>query len=208
MKNIIIFGSTGTIGQHLIKQALELGYQVTAFTRNKNNVDYKHNRLNIVEGNVLDVASVEKAIQGHEIVICALGAGRKGVVRSEGTRIIIKAMQKTGVKRLICQSTLGAGDSFSTLTFFWKNIMFGWFLKEAFMDHQLQEEYVLQSNLDWIIVRPAGFTNGKKTGSYKHGFAATDKSLKLKISRSDVAQFVLKQIDNNSYLHKTPGLSY
>ena len=117
-------------------------------------------------------------------------------------------MKKTGLKRLICLSTLGAGDSFSNLTFFWKNIMFGWFLKEAFIDHQLQEKYILQSDLDWIIVRPAAFTDGRKTGKYKHGFASNAQSLKLKISRSDVSHFMLQQIENNSYVHKTPGLSY
>jgi len=208
MKKIIIFGSTGTIGKHLIMQALESGYQVTAFARNKDKVKFKHERLNIVEGDVMDAASIENAIRDQDIVLNALGAGRKGVVRSEGTKNIIIAMQNTGVKRLITQSTLGAGDSVSNLNFFWKYIMFGWFLKDAYKDHQLQEKYIVQSNLDWTIIRPAAFTDGDITGNYKHGFNLNDKSIKLKISRADVAQFILRQIDNNSYIHKTPGLSY
>lgn len=208
MKKIIIFGSTGTVGQHIIKQALESGHQITAFARNKEKINHKHERLNIVEGNVLDVTSVENAIRDHDIVLNVLGAGRKGKVRSEGTKNIINAMQKSGVKRLITQSTLGAGDSVSNLNFFWKYIMFGWFLKDAFKDHQLQEKYISQSQLDWTIIRPAAFTDGEMTGNYKHGFNGNDKSIKLKISRADVAQFILRQIDNNSYVHKTPGLSY
>jgi len=208
MKKIIIFGSTGTVGQHLVSQALEAGHQVTAFTRNKDKVNTRHERLNILEGNVLNAHSVEKAMEDQNLVLCALGAGRKGVVRSEGIRNIIKSMQTKGVKRLICQSSLGVGDSVSNLNFFWKNIMFGWFLKEAHEDHQLQEKYIFESDLDWTIVRPAAFTNGAKTGTYKHGFPSDDKSTKLKISRADVAHFILQEIDQSNYLHKTPGLSY
>jgi putative NADH-flavin reductase len=117
-------------------------------------------------------------------------------------------MQSNGVKRLICQSTLGTGESNENLNFFWKNIMFGWFLKKIFLDHELQEKYVRDSNLDWTIVKPGAFTNGELTGNYIHGFGPKQKSLRLKISRADVADFLLKQIENTSYFYKSPGLSY
>ncbi|HYF32171.1 MAG TPA: SDR family oxidoreductase [Chitinophagaceae bacterium] len=206
---LIIFGSTGTIGRQLLLQSLESGHEVTAFARNKEKLsDIQHPRLNIHEGNVLNAASVLKSLEGQEAVLCALGAGRKGQVRSMGTFNIIKAMEKTGIKRLICQTTLGAGDSRGNLNFFWKRIMFGWFLKQAYEDHQLQEKFVRASSLDWTIVRPAAFTNGKATGQYKHGFAPDERNLKLKISRADVALFMLMQLSSNTYLRKTPGLSY
>lgn len=86
--------------------------------------------------------------------------------------------------------------------------MFGWFLKEAFADHVDQERYVRESDLDWVIVRPAAFTDGPVTGEYKHGFASTDKELTLKISRADVAHFILEQLEDDTYLRRTPGLSY
>jgi putative NADH-flavin reductase len=86
--------------------------------------------------------------------------------------------------------------------------MFGIFLRPAYEDHVSQENHVKQSRLDWIIVRPAAFTNGKRTGKVRHGFAATDKTTKLKISRADVADFMLTQLTDDTYLHKTPGLSY
>ena len=86
--------------------------------------------------------------------------------------------------------------------------MFGWFLKAAFKDHEIQEQYVRESNLDWTIVRPAAFTDGPQTELYKHGFPPTTKSLSLKISRADVAHFMLQQISSTRYLHQTPGLSY
>ena len=172
--------------------------------------DFNSSSLSVIEGDVFRAADVARAIEGQEVVCVALGSGKKrtGTVRSEGTKNIIAAMKAQGVNRLICQTTLGAGESNANLNFFWKRIMFGWFLKQVFLDHELQEKYVMDSQLDWTIVRPGAFTDGEKTGAYRHGFAPTDRSLKLKISRADVADFILKQLGTTDYLHRTPGLSY
>lgn len=206
---IAVFGATGTVGKQVVIQALGLDHQVKALVRPGNDKlqAMEHRQLHIVEGNVFDSEAVSKVIEGCDAVICVLGAGRKGEVRARGTQIIIDAMKKLGVKRLICQSTLGAGDSRANLNFVWKHIMFGWLLKAAYADHQLQEEYVKASELDWTIVRPAAFTDGPATGQFKHGFPATEKT-SLKISRADVALFLLTQLDSPQYLHKTPALAY
>ncbi|MFM2312945.1 MAG: hypothetical protein RLZZ04_2221 [Cyanobacteriota bacterium] len=86
--------------------------------------------------------------------------------------------------------------------------MFGFLLRQVFADHVLQEDYVKQSHLDWIIVRPSAFVDGNRTGEYRHGFPGTDKISKLEISRADVADFMVKQLTDDSYLHKTPAVSY
>ncbi|RUR79183.1 NAD(P)-dependent oxidoreductase [Chlorogloeopsis fritschii PCC 9212] len=205
---ILIFGSTGSIGRQLVKQALEQGYTVTAFARDPAKLDIKHANLKIAQGDVMDFISVEKAVQGQDAVLCAIGAGRNGTIRSEGTRHIIRAMEKAGVRRLICQTTLGVGNSWGNLNFFWKYIMFGFLLRQAYADHVKQENYIKQSHLDWTIVRPGAFIDGNRTNNYRHGFPGTDKTTKLKISRTDVADFMLKQLTDDLYLHKTPGLSY
>ncbi|GAB3316935.1 NAD(P)H-binding protein [Larkinella ripae] len=206
---LLIFGSTGSIGRQLVVQALAEGHHVTAFARHPAALQaLQHAHLQIHQGDVLDPASVERAVTGHDTVLCVLGAGSKGRVRAEGTKNIIRAMEKTGVKRLICQTTLGAGDSKGNLNFFWKYVMFGFLLRNAMKDHELQEQYVQQSRLDWTIVRPAAFTNGGATGHYQHGFSADAESLTLKISRADVAGFLLRQLSTTDYLKKTPGLSY
>ncbi len=205
---LLIFGSTGSIGRQLVKQALEQGHIVTAFVRDATKVNIKHNNLQIAQGDVMDPEAVRKAVQGHEAVLCSLGAGRKGTVRSEGTRNIINAMEQAGIRRFICQSSLGVGDSRGNLSIFWKYIMFGLLLRPAYADHASQENYVRQSHLDWTIVRPGAFTDGERTGQYRHGFSNTDKTTKLKISRADVADFMLKQLTDDTYLHKAPGLSY
>jgi putative NADH-flavin reductase len=207
---LLIFGSTGSIGRQLVEQALAQGHTVTAFVRNPAKLDIEHPNLKIVRGDVMDFDAVEKAVQGQDAVLCSLGSGKntKGTIRSEGTRQIIQAMEKAGVRRFICQTSLGIGDSQGNLNFFWKYIMFGFLLRQVFADHVIQENYVKQSRLDWTIVRPSAFTDGNRTGEYRHGFPGNDKTTKLEISRADVADFMLKQLTDNTYLHKTPGVSY
>lgn len=155
----------------------------------------------------MEYGSVENAVRNQDAVLYALGDGRKGKIRAAGTRNIIEAMEKTGVRRLVCESTLGVGDSRENLNFFWKYVMFGLFLRAAYADHEKQEKYIRESNLDWIIVRPSAFTDGERTGEYGHGFSAIEKGMTLKISRADVADFMLKQLTEGVYLRKTPGIS-
>lgn len=207
---LLIFGSTGGTGRQLVEQALEQGHQVTAFVRDPAKLNLHHPHLKLVQGDVLDPSSVERAVQGQEVVVCALGTGHKltGTIRSEGTQQIIQAMEKAGVRRLICQSTLGAGDSWGSLNFFWKFFMFGFLLRTVLADHEHQENAVRHSCLDWTLIRPGSLVDGARTGQYQYGFPGTDRTTKLKISRADVADFILKQLVDDSFIHKAPSLSY
>ncbi|MBX2823378.1 MAG: SDR family oxidoreductase [Gammaproteobacteria bacterium] len=204
---IAIFGATGSVGRHLVDQALQAGHEVTAFSRNPESLAVSHDRLRIVRGDVRLLADVNAAVEGQDAVFCTLGAGRDGSLRSEGTRNIVDAMLAAGVRRFICQTTLGAGDSAGNLTFFWKYIMFGLLLRAAFADHERQEAIVRDSSLDWTIVRPGAFTDGPLTGQYRSGFSGSDKNLKLKISRADVAHFLLRVLDEKSGLHSAISVS-
>ncbi|MGD1840741.1 MAG: NAD(P)-dependent oxidoreductase [Thermonemataceae bacterium] len=206
---VIIFGATGTIGHHVIEQAQGQPYEMTAFVRNPEKLaKYQATNLKIIQGDVFDYTAVEEAIQGKDVVICVLGGSGKSKVRSKGTQHIIQAMEVTGVKRLICQTTLGAGESRENLNFFWRDIMFGFFLKKVYKDHQLQEKLVKESNLDWTIVRPSGFTNGALTKNYQENFAPSVKNLKFQIARVDVAHFLLRQIKDNHYLQQAVSISH
>ena len=207
---LVIFGATGTVGRQVVQQALEQGHTVTAFARSLAKLDIQHPQLSLAQGDVMDASAVAQAIRGKEAVVCVLGSGKKltGTIRSEGTRQIIQAMEKVGVRRFICQSTLGAGDSWSNLDFYWKYIMFGFILRQVFADHERQEALVRNSNLDWTIVRPSAFTDGPLTGRYRHSFPSTDRNINLQISRADVADFILKQLSDQSSLYQTPSLSY
>ena len=204
---LIIFGATGSVGTLLVQQALQQGYIVTAFTRNSDKLSaISHERLTVCKGDLLNPADVDRAVNGHDAVLCVIGDGNKGIIRSRGTQNIIAAMKSNGVKRLICESTLGMGDSKGNLNFMWK-IIFGVFLRKAFKDHELQENYVFGSGLDYTIVRPSAFTDGEVTGNYKIGFGGNAKGLSLKIARADVADFILKQVPANNYLNRAVSIS-
>jgi putative NADH-flavin reductase len=205
---IAIFGATGLTGSELLKQALQSGHEVTAFVRTPEKIMEKHENLRVFQGDVLDFPAVEQAVEGQDAVFCVLGAGRNGSVRSRGTENIVQAMEKTGVRRLIVQSTLGAGDSKANLNFWWKYIMFGLLLRQAYADHERQEEIVVRSGLEWTLVRPAALVKGALTGKYHHGDLRSNKTLTLKISVPDVADFLLKQLTDPIYLRKTTGISY
>jgi len=207
---LIVFGATGGTGRELVKQALDHGHIVTAFVRNPSKIkDLQHTNLELAIGDVLDLNSVEKAIDGNDAAFITIGAAASRTdIREVGTRNIVNAMQKSGVNRLVCQSSLGVGDSRANLSFFTKYIIVDIFLRHAFADHERQEEVVRKSTLDWVIVRPPHLKDGPKTGDYKFGFATTNKDIKGWISREDVAEFMLKQISDDSFLQKAPGISY
>ena len=181
---LLIFGSTGGTGGQLVELALAQGHAVRAFARNPAKLDLEHANLQVVQGDVMDFASVEKAVRGQEAVLSALGspAWENTTVRSDGTQHIVRAMEKVGVRRLVSLSTLGAGDSWEVLPFLYRYILFPTVLRRAFAAHEDQEITIKQSRLDWTIVRPGAYTHGDRTGVYLHGFPATDKTIKAKIS--------------------------
>ena len=115
---ILVIGATGGSGREIVKQALERGHDVVALARNPSKVKVQHERLRVVQGDVMDAASVDAAMEGCDAVVCALGHKRwlgPSKILSEGTRNIVRAMEKHGVKRLVVESALGIGDSFGRL---------------------------------------------------------------------------------------------
>jgi putative NADH-flavin reductase len=203
----IVFGATGTIGKHLVLQLLASGHTVTAFTRHPEKIQISNSNLIFKKGDVLDPASVDEAVAGQDVIFCTLGDGNKGITRAAGTKSIVRAMRKHGVRRLIVQTTLGLGESAGNLNFFWKRVMFGFLIKKAFKDHELQEGIVKTSELDYTIVRPSAFTDVVPDGQYKIGFNGAVKDLALKISRADVAKFMIEQIGTQQWLRKAVSIS-
>lgn len=205
---VIIFGATGSLGSYVVKEALAQGYSVKVFTRNTNKLKGIANpQLSIIQGDVFNLEDVQSAIEGTDAVLCCLGDGAKGKVRAKGTQNIVKAMEHLGIPRFVCQTTLGLGESWHNLNFFWKYIMFGSLLNKAFKDHQLQEQLINQSNLDFTVVRPSAFTDKQPTKKFKVGFDAHEKKLSLKISRADVAYFMVEQLNSEKFIRKTVSIS-
>jgi putative NADH-flavin reductase len=208
--HIVIFGATGPTGREVVRQALDQGHVVTAVARNPAAVTVQHERLKVQQGNILDPVSVEAAVKGQEAVLSALGTKviRKNTIISDGTRNIIEAMKKNGVRRLIVETSLDVGDSRGELGWAFTWIFRPLLLRNIFADKEVQERIIQDSGLDWVIVRPAYLTNGPQTGKYKVWMGRRPMATTGRISRVDVADFMLKQLTNDTYLRKTPGLSY
>ncbi len=208
---LLIIGATGGTGRELVMQALEQNHHVTAFARNPEKFHIRHPRLDVVKGNVLDPASVDFAVNGKDAVLSALGHKRwfiKTEVLSEGTRNIISAMEMHGVKRFICETTLGISDRRGRLGLYYTLFVVPFITYFYFKDKEKQERLIKASSLDWTIVRPGQLTNGRQRGLYRHGDNVGSWILTVHISRADVADFMLKQLSANSYLRKTPSVAY
>ena len=208
--NLLIFGATGGTGRQLVTQALAQGHTVNAFVRQPAGLQLSHANLWVMQGDVLDYVAVQRAVPGHDAVLSALGApgNQKGTLRSTGTRHILQAMEESNVRRFICLTTLGMGDSKVALPWVYTYLLVPLFLRRAFADSEIQEDYIRQSHADWTIARPAALTDGPPTGHYQHGFPATTKGLRMKISRADVAGFMLRQLHDPTYLRQAASLSY
>lgn len=206
---VIIIGATGTIGKLATQQMLADGHEVTAFARNPHKLDLDDANLVLHAGDANSAEDVANAIKGHDAVVITLGSGlsRSSLIRSTGTMNVIKGMQMHGVDRLICQSTLGAHESWSNLNFFWKRIMFGLLLRPVFLDHELQENLVQASGLNWTIVRPGSFTDGPATGAFMEDFPPSERRLTLKISRADIAKFLSRQLEDLRYANHAVAIS-
>lgn len=207
---VIVFGATGSVGRLAVERLLAESHEVTAFARRAERLDIEDPQLAVQAGDAMDFASVSAAVAGHDSVVVALGAGasRKSRVRSEGTRNIIRAMQQHGIDRIICQTTLGAGESWANLNFFWKRIMFGLLLRPVFVDHQVQEQLVRDSGLDWTIVRPSALTDDPADGAFQVDIPPSERRLTLKISRADVAGFLARCLDESIFMHRAVSISH
>jgi putative NADH-flavin reductase len=133
---------------------------------------------------------------------------RRTTALSDGTRNILQAMEKWGVKRFVCESSLGVGDSKGQLGALYNYLVIPVLLRNIFADKEVQENLIRESPVEWVIVRPALLTNGPHTGKYRSGFAAGDNSIRRKISRADVGDFMLRQLSTVENVRKTPGVSY
>src|ERR1043166_3211439 len=167
---LAIFGSTGRTGRHIAEHALAHGHHVTAFARTPSAITANHPSLSVVQGDVLDPAAVERAVQGQEAALCALGSKpwTREPVLLEGTRNILAAMEKFSVKRFVCESSFGVGDSKAEADWF-TNFMIRLMMGKLFEQKGRQEGLIRQSQVEWIIVRPARLTNGPRLGGYRAG---------------------------------------
>jgi putative NADH-flavin reductase len=192
-------------------QALQRGYAVTALVRDPSRLQVDHPQLTVMQGNVLDRASVEAAMHGQEAVLSALGHKRflyPTRILCEGTRNILGAMEAHGVRRLICASSLGIGDSAGRMGLYYTFFTIPLILAFYFWDKTRQERLIAASNVEWVIVRPGVLTNADKRGRYRYGRHVGSFLWTVRISRADVADFMLNQLVSNAFLRTAPGVAW
>ncbi len=206
---VLIIGASKGVGLETVRQTLAAGHEVRAFARSAQAIRLSHPKLEKVRGDALKRADVEAALAGVDVVIQTLGVGFGDLFRpvslfSEATGTLVAAMSARGVKRLICLTGFGAGDSRASVTPLQRlpfRIVFG----RAYDDKSEQERLIKGSGLDWTIVRPGVLTDGVRTGRYKI-LADASQWRNGFVSRSDVADFLVRQIEDRSCLYKAPVL--
>ena len=206
---VLVIGATGGTGRQLVQQALEQGHTVTALVRKPKKFKIEHPNLRVVQGNVRDYASVESAMQGQSAVLSALGHKRwfyPTRILSEGTRNILRAMKTGHVPRFIGVSSLGVGSAVGRLGLLATFVFVPMILPFYFWDRLRQEKVITESDADWVIVRAGALTNGAATGSYRHGRNVGNFIIGKKISRADVADFMLRQLTDDTYIGAAPGI--
>ena len=208
---IAIFGATGKVGRHLVDQALERGDRVTAFVRDPSKLTMqRHERLKVVQGNVQNPKDVEQAVAGTDAVLSVLGQTKTSSedVLTEGIKNIVAAMNKHGVRRLVSLTGAGVRDPKDEPKLVDRVI--GSLLKllqRDLLEDALGAARVIQeSDLDWVIVRAPVLNEGEKKGEYRVGYVGKESGTRL--SRADLAGFMLEQTTDDTYLHQAPMVSY
>jgi putative NADH-flavin reductase len=212
MPTIIIIGASRGIGLEAVKAALTAGYTVRALARSAHTIAVNDARLEKICGDALDMAAIVRALDGVDTVIQALGVPitpmtvLKGTkLFSDASRVLVEAMRIAGVQRLIAVTGLETGDSRGTAGFLHARVLFPLILQRIYDDKSAQEEIIRSSGLDWTIVRPGILTDGPATGRYQ---VLTDAKSRRGgfISRRNVADFLIRQITDETNIGRTPLL--
>jgi len=210
---VVIFGATGFSGQAILAEIIKQGHDVTVLVRDASKVKIKHNNIKIVEGNVLEPAVVASVLQQQEAVIQCLGVGGKGDGKpntfiSDATKIIVDEMEKLNIKRLIAMSNVGTGNSIAFQPWFFTKIILPYFmkwLKVIIEDKNRMESIIMNSKLDWTIVRCPNIVDKPAKGKYN---ATLDgKGLKLSIALQDLSKFMVGQLKETTFNKQVPCIS-
>ena len=211
MSTISIFGATGRTGLPLVQEALDAGHTVRALVRNPQKMTIKHPKLKLIQGSSLDAAKVNETINRSDGVISALGQGKDSTadLQTRSTQLMIDAMKKQGVRRLVSLTGAGVRDAEhdkpgfvdKAIVFIMKNVA-GSGARNALTDGIGHADLIRQTDLDWTIVRGPMLTDDPAKGNYQVGYVGTVPGIKL--TRADLANFMLKEFEQGQHIRKMP----
>jgi uncharacterized protein YbjT (DUF2867 family) len=210
---ITVFGATGGIGGHVVRQALAAGHKVAAVVRATSTYQVEDPSLEVFRVPGLTSAGpLLEAVDGSDAVISGVGPrGRKdGPVASGSTRSILAALSETGVRRFVAVSAAPLGPAAPDESFLNRRLllpMINAFAADVYADLRVMEADIVSSATDWTIVRPPKLTNGRLTGVYRTTIGGTV-SRGYTISRGDVAHLMLAAVDDPAMADQPVGLAY
>jgi len=206
---VTIFGSTGRTGTLVVEEALKAGYSVAAFARQPEKLGVDHAQLTLCRGELLDSDAVAEAVLGAGAVISTLGptSNRPELTVSRGMQGILAGMQWHGVRRLIVTAGAGIGDAEDAPTVFSRlmDALVRTLARNVYEDMLRMAELVRASDLDWTIVRTPMLTDQPKSGQVK--VAWVGKGMRPRITRGDLAAFLVSQVEDPTYLRRSPAVS-
>ena len=206
---IALFGATGRTGRRVLERLLDAGHEVRVLVRTPSKLQRSDARLAVIQGDVTDPGAVAETIAGAEAVLSVFGQvkGSSRTVQAEGTRTIVEAMKRLGVRRLVTLSGGGLRDpqdrpkAADKVIVVLLKLLSGHVLADA----QGHLEVLKASDLEWTVVRGPRLTEKPGTGNYRVGWVGVDAG--TQVSRDDLATFIVTQIDDRSFVHAMPFVS-
>ena len=211
--NVLILGATGRVGRLTTLAALHAGHTVTAFARTPSKLDLDDPHLRKARGDILQPDTLDAAMPNQDAVIAVYGAPlnagtilREPTMFAVGTQNVLAAMRACGVGRLILMSAAGVGDSKGHTPLWFDKLLQPLLLGRIYRDKLKAEAAVKESGLDWIIVRPGWMTDGPPVGNLRV-LTHLEGQRTGTLRRSDIADFLVAQLDSDTYLRQTPAIT-
>lgn len=204
---LLILGSTGATGRTLLDQALAAGHEVTVLVRHASRLTIAHPHLAVAVGDATDSKALGHVMRDKDAVLSAVGAGNslRSEIASRAMAALIPAMRSQSLKRVIFLSSFGVGDSFEQASLL-QRLAYRTMLRQIFADKAKADAMLRASGLDWTLVYPTLLTNGARSGTYRMGERLAMKGM-AKISRADVAAFMLAQLGTDEWRCRTAVVS-
>ena len=209
MKVLIIGGSRG-VGKAVLESGISRGLDITVLARFPEKIKSAGQQPRIITGDVLNKDDLKAAVEGQDAICSCIGVPitfKPVALFSTAAANLVEVMKTGNDQKFIAVTGIGAGDSTGHGGFLYDKLFKPVFLRTIYQDKDREEAIIRSSSLNWLIVRPAGLTNGPQTGKYKV-IDTLDGVVSKRISRLDVADFMLNQLENPSHFGKAVLLTY
>lgn len=206
---IAVFGATGLTGGLIVSRALAEGHDVVALIRDPARMSLEHGSLTVLGGSPTSANDVERCVKGSDAVIHCLGIGGKGDGRpttliSDSVTVVLAAMEKHGVPRIVCMSNVGAGGSGTWLANRVVIPLFLPWLRPIIEDKDRMEAALRTSKLEWVSVRLPNIVDGP---AKPLRISEDGRGIGLSITAASAASFLLALTAGSDFLRTTPSIS-